>query len=385
MLPHPPPGPPRRRLAALCAAAFVALVAGIVVGAGGGSTKPNPGAAGAAAVKPPAKAVARAKGLSLRRQIGEVLMIAFHGTTPPGYVQRALRQGRASGVILFGANAPTPAITRALTRRLQRAGRGRVLIATDQEGGSIRILPWAAPERSQGATMSTAAARSQARDAARDLTAAGVNVTLAPVADVGGQGSVMSGRAFPGGAVDVAAFTRAAVSGYRGTKVAATLKHFPGLGEAGTNTDDGPVTISSPPAALRTRDLRPFAAGIEAGAPLVMASHALFTGLDPKNIASQSKPILTTLLRRKLGFKGVVITDSMEAAAVLKRSSLELAALRSVAAGADMLLLTGPGSFPPVYKQLLAGAKQSERFRARLAEAAARVIALKRSLGLATD
>src|SRR3954466_15199906 len=180
MLPHPPPGPARRRLVALCVAAFVALVVGIVVGAGGGATESKPGAA---AVKPPAKAVAKAKGLSLQRQIGEVLMIAFHGTTPPGYVQRALRHGRASGVILFRANAPTPAVTSALTRRLQRAGRRRVLIAIDQEGGSIRILPWAAPERSQGATTSAVAARGQAQTAAGDLTAAGVNVTLAPVAD----------------------------------------------------------------------------------------------------------------------------------------------------------------------------------------------------------
>src|SRR3954470_15190961 len=379
MLPHPPPGPPRSRFVALCTLAFAALVVGFAVGAGGGaeakSTLPEK-------AKPPERAVAKAKGLSLQRQIGEVLVIAFHGTTPPGYVQRALRQGRASGVILFRANAPSPAVTRALTRRLQRAGRGRVLIATDQEGGSIRILPWAAPERSQGATTSAVAARTQARAAARDLTAAGVNVTLAPVADVGGPGSVMSGRAFPGGALDVTALTRAAVSGYRGTNVAATLKHFPGLGEAGTNTDDGPVSISSPRAALATRDLAPFQAGITAGAPLVMASHAVYTGLDPNNIASQSKPILTTLLRRKLGFKGVVITDSMEAAAVLKRSSIEIAALRSVAAGADLLLLTGPGSFPLVRTQLLTAAQRSAKFRARIADAAARVIALKRSIGL---
>ena len=381
MLPHPPPGPARRRLVALCVVAFVALVAGIVAGAGGGSgEKTSP----AAATKPPARAVAKAKGLSLERQIGEVLMIAFRGTTPPGYVQRALRQGRASGVILFRANATSPVVTRALTRRLQRAGRGRVLIAADQEGGSIRILAWAAPQRSQGATPTEFEARRQAAAAAKDLTAAGVNVTLAPVADVGGSGSVMSGRAFPGGTADVAALTRAAVSGYRGTKVAPTLKHFPGLGEAGTNTDDGPVTISSPRAALETRDLPPFEAGVKAGAPLVMASHALFSGLDRANIASQSKPILTTLLRGKLGFKGVVITDSMEAAAVLKRSSVELAALRSISAGADLLLLTGPGSFPLVSKQLLVAAKRSAKFRARIAEAAARVIALKRSLGLAT-
>jgi beta-N-acetylhexosaminidase len=365
---------------ALCVIAFVALVVGIAVGAGGdGGGDENPAAA---ALKPPARAVAKAKGQSLELQVGEELMIAVPGTTPPGYVQRALRQGRATGVILFRGNAPNAAVTRALTRRLQRSARNRALIATDQEGGSIRILPWAFPKPSQGATPTEAEARGQAQAAAKDLEAAGINITLAPVADVGGTGSVMSGRAFPGGTADVSALTRAAVSGYRGTKVAATLKHFPGLGEAGTNTDDGPVSISSPRAAIETRDLPPFEAGIKAGAPLVMASHALFTGLDRANIASQSKPILTTLLRAKLGFKGVVITDSMEAAAVLKRSSIELASLRSIAAGADLLLLTGPGSFPIVRNQLLAGAKKSAKFRARLAEAAARVIALKRSLGL---
>jgi beta-N-acetylhexosaminidase len=209
-----------------------------------------------------------------------------------------------------------------------------------------------------------------------------VNVTLAPVADVGGPASVMRSRAFPGGTTDVAALTRAAVRGYRGSRVAPTLKHFPGLGEATVNTDDDAVTISSPRAALATRDVPPFGAGINAGAPLVMASHALYLGLDRNNIASQSKAILTTLLRGKLGFKGVVITDSMEAAAVLKRSSIELAALRSVAAGADLLLLTGPGSFPRVASELTIAARRSAKFRARIAESAARVIALKKSLGL---
>src|SRR3954452_19650683 len=138
MVPHPQPGPARRRLVALGVAAFVALVVGIVVGAGGGSEKAKPVVAA-----PPARAVTAAKGLSLRRQIGELLMISFKGTTPPEYVRRALRQGRAGGVILFRANAPSRAATRALTRSLQRAGRGNVLIAADQEGGPIRILPWA--------------------------------------------------------------------------------------------------------------------------------------------------------------------------------------------------------------------------------------------------
>src|SRR3954469_10473084 len=378
MLPHPPPGPARRRLIALCVAAFLALVAGFIVG----SSETEKHASTVAATKPPARALAKAKGLSLQRQIGELMVIAFPGTTPPSYVRRALRQGRASGVILFRGNVPTRAIARSLTRRLQRSARGRALVATDQEGGAVRILPWAAPTLAQSSIPTPQLARTQAQTAGADLAASGVNVTLAPVADVGGSSSVMKGRAFPGGTADVAALTSASVRGYRGSHVAPTLKHFPGLGEAGVNTDDAAAWVSSPRAAIATPHLPPFQAGINAGAPLVMASHALFKSLDPNNIASQSKPILTTLLRAKLGFSGVVITDSMEAAAVLKRSSLELAALRSLNAGADLLLLTGPGSFPRVSKELTLAAKRSAKFRARIAEAAARVIALKRSLGL---
>src|SRR4051812_33892806 len=109
----PPPGPPRRRFVALCVVAFVALVVGIAIGAGGDESKPR---SKLAETKPAARLVAKARGLPLSRQVGGVLMIAFQGTTPPSYVQQALRQGRAAGVILFHGNATTPAVTQALTR-----------------------------------------------------------------------------------------------------------------------------------------------------------------------------------------------------------------------------------------------------------------------------
>jgi beta-N-acetylhexosaminidase len=379
MLPHPPPGTARRRLAFLCVVAAVALAAGIVVGAGGGSSKKS---ASSPIAAPPERAVERAAQMPLSRQIGEVLMISFKGPGVPRYARQALRAGRAAGVILFRGNATTPAAMRSVTTTVQRAARGQALIAVDQEGGAIRILPWAAPQPSQAGQPTPAAAKAQALLARRDLAAAGINVNLAPIADVGTPGSVMRERAFPGGTSQVAQITAGAIRGYRGGKVAPTLKHFPGFGAAGRNTDDEPVTISSAAAAIRTRDLPPFRAGIKAGAPLVMASHALYPDLDRRNIASQSRAILTGLLRDDLGFEGVVITDSMEAAAVLDRSSLEVAALRSMNAGADLLLLTGAGSFARVYEQLLAGARRSAKFRRRIAGAAARVIALKRSLGL---
>lgn len=377
----PQEGPQRRRLATLAATAVVALAAGIAAGAGD-DDEPAPSRAARAAT-PPRNAVREARRLPLAKQVGQTLIISFRGTTAPAYVRRALREGRAAGVILFRANAPDEATTRRLTAQLQRAGRGSVLICADQEGGSIRILPWAAPAVSQSLQSTPAEAASQARAAAAGLREAGVNVTLAPVADIAsGSGSVMQGRAFAGG-VDAAGRAVAAASRtYRSRRIGATLKHFPGLGAAGSNTDDRPVTISTSRAGLAARDLPPFQSGIDAGAQLVMAGHALYPALDPARIASQSRAILTRLLRRRLGFDGAVITDSLEADAVLQRSTVQLGALRSMAAGADLLLMTGPGSFPLVSRQLLAGARRSTRFRARVEEAAARVVALKRSLGL---
>jgi len=192
----------------------------------------------------------------------------------------------------------------------------------------------------------------------------------------------MRGRAFPGGAEQVAALTAAAVRGYRGTRVAATVKHFPGLGAAAENTDDAPVTLVRTPQQLLGEDLPPFRAAIGARVPLVMASHALYPSLDGDAIASQSRYVLQRLLRERLGFRGVVVTDSIEARAVTERGGPAEAAVRSVRAGADLVLTTGAGSHLRVLRAIIAEARRSPAFRDRVAESAARVLALKRDLGL---
>ena len=134
-------------------------------------------------------------------------------------------------MILFAKNAPDAATLRRITGELQRAAGDRALIATDQEGGQIRSVPFAAPRASQATLTSPEAASASARAGARDLRAAGMNVNLAPVADVAdGIGSVVAGRAYPGGPDAVAPLVRAAVRAHRRERVAATVKHFPGLG-----------------------------------------------------------------------------------------------------------------------------------------------------------
>jgi beta-N-acetylhexosaminidase len=382
--------PARRRLVALAVAAALALVAGVVIGASAGDhSAPRKRATGAGAAapatakRPRAAAVGAAQKLSPARQAGQLVVMRFNGAGPPAYVPRALRAGRAAGVILFKDNIASRAALPKLVRSLQHAAGGSALVSTDQEGGAIRNLPWAGPVAGQAATATPERATADARGAARDLRAAGVNVNLAPVADVAeGPGSVMRGRAFPGDAEQVAALTRAAVRGYRGTHVAATVKHFPGLGAATENTDDAPVSLTRTPEQLLGTDLPPFRAAITAGVPLVMASHAIYPSLDASAIASQSRYVLQRLLRERLGFGGVIVTDSLEARAVTERAGPAEAAVRSVRAGADLVLTTGAGSHLRVLRAIVAEAKRSPAFRRRVAESAARVLALKHDLGL---
>ena len=354
---------------ASCAAA--ALVGGALAGSGADGDGDHPDHSG-----PPAPG-----GLTLRQQIGQLLVSSFDGTRAPAYLLRRLSARETAGVILFGRNVASERQLRSLTRQVQQAAGGGALVAVDQEGGSIRTVRFAGPAVAPAAQGGPAEVARHARRSARELRAVGVNVNLAPVADVAeGPGSVLAGRAFAGGPADVAVRVRAAVRGARRGDVAATAKHFPGLGAASRNTDDAAVTIASPPASL-ARQLEPFRAAVSGRVPLVMASHALYPALDPARIASQSAAVLERLLRGRLRFRGVVVTDSMEAEAVVQRSPVAKAAERSVAAGADLVLMTGSATWKLVFPRLLARARRSPAFRSRVREAAGRVLRLKRELG----
>jgi beta-N-acetylhexosaminidase len=382
-VPHRLPRDPikRRRLAALACIALLAAVGGAAWGAGSesgsgsgtASTRTEP-----AGASPPAEEVERATEevdrLTPRQRAGQLVVLRFLGTSAPSYVLRALRERRVAGVVLFRDNVVSPAQLRRLTRSLHRAAGGRTLIAIDQEGGAIRNVPWAAPRSAPPSVSTTRAARGAARAVARDLRGLGINVNLAPVADVAAVGgSVMRSRAFPGDARAVARLVDATVRAYAGTGVAATAKHFPGLGASTANTDFAQVVRGVP-------ELRPFAAAVRAGVPLVMVGHAVYPSVDGDRIASQSRPVLTGLLRERLGYRGVIVTDSLEAKASVRRSQPDVSSLRSIAAGGDLMLTTGRGSYLPVLTAIAREARRSAGFRARVRESAARVLALRRTL-----
>jgi beta-N-acetylhexosaminidase len=379
----PPPDAVRRRRLAVAAMALLALVAGAAVGAGGGSepaSKPPAKREIRSPTAPPAAATAAVDKLSLEQQVGQLVVLRFAGTSAPSYVTRAIAERRVAGTILFRDNATGPEQVTALTGSLRRAaGSLKPIVCVDQEGGGIRILPWSPPERSQPSQAAADSAGADARAAARALLAQGVDVSLAPVADVPVSGSAIAGRQFSTDPATAARDVAAAVRGWRSGGVAPTLKHFPGLGGATVNTDFGRATVQRSRAQLDA-DLQPFRAGIAAGAPLVMVSSAVYPALDGEHIAAQSHAVVQTLLRRELGFKGVAVTDSLEAAAVRAVGDVETSAVASVAAGIDLILTTGRGSYIHVYRALLARARADTRFRGRVRESAARVLALRQAL-----
>jgi beta-N-acetylhexosaminidase len=382
--PHRPlPDTVRRRRLAVLLTAAVAFVAGVGVGAGGG----EPAAGGRAAGQPGGPAGTKAAdplaGLTLEQQVGQLVILRFAGTTAPAYVRRALRRDRVAGAILFRDNATGPDQVRALTRSLRTAAGARTpLLCVDQEGGEIRILPWSPPTAAQPDQAAAGTVATDARAAARALGEQGLNVSLGPVADVTNvSGSAMAGREFSSDPEAAAAAVTASVRAWNAGGVLPTVKHFPGLGGATVNTDFGVATIDRTREQL-AEDLVPFRAGFAAGAPLVMMSHAVYTALDGDRIASQSPAVAQTLLRDELGFRGVTMTDSLEAAAVRAVTpDPGVAAVASIGAGVDLILTTGRGSYIHVHRALVARAQADPAFRARVRESATRVLALRDRVG----
>lgn len=364
----------------LVAGLVLVVVVALTFGGGGrASERPAPGEASRPTPERE-EAAARSEpvdDLSLDEQVGSLVVLRFAGTTLPDYVERILGDGEAAGVILFADNLTGPGQARALTRSIQQAAGGDALIMVDQEGGPVRNLPWLGPAQAAPDQGDPAAVRATSRQAGRALAEQGFNVVLGPVADVPSvPGSALAGRGFSTDPRMAGERVAAAVRGWQEGGVVATLKHFPGLGAATTNTDDGPATVEGGREELA--DLVAFRAGLKADPGLVMLSSARYPGLDPDMLALVS-PVVVSLLRDTLGFDGVLITDSLEARAVQARLTVEEAAVGSVEAGGDIALTTGRGSWIRVFRALGDRARRDEDFRARVRESAARVLELKRS------
>jgi len=323
--------------------------------------------------------------LSARQMAGQRLIYSYYGLEPPEELLELIRRGECAGVIFFGSNISTPAQIQTVTAKLQEANddpgnpiRAPLLLMTDQEGGSVRRLPGEPrlSEKQIGAAADPEAEAAKAgAGAAANLSGAGMNVNLAPTLEVYRQPGDFSdryGRSYSSDPQVVAKLGATFIRAQQAGGVAATAKHFPGLGAASTteNTDATRVSIDLPAEILRTIDEAPYRAAMEAGVRLVMLSWAVYPALDAAMPAGLSAKIVQGELRDRLGFEGVTITDSLGATAVLDFGSTRHRARLAVEAGMDLLLCSsqqvtqGKQAFGGVYDRYVDGTLPAGEFRA---------------------
>ena len=376
-----------------------ALVLALVVSllaAGWRGPVPAPGAGRGAPAALAGTTTARADGSpsaatapSLAQLIGQKLVVRMDGTIPSANLLGRIKRGEVGGVILLGFNITTRTALIALTTKLRAAaaagGQPPLLIAVDQEGGSIKRIPWAPPTLSppeMGRLGSTTVAREQGANTGAALLGLGINVDFAPVADVpGSTASFMyqEGRTWSFSASRTAHLADAFAAGLESQGVIPSMKHFPGIGLATRNTDTYVVTIRASRTALAP-GLLPYQEATSPRIPLIMLSNATYTAYDAHYAAGWSRPI-ETLLRRDLGFTGATITDSLDGTAKARGLTSAHLALRAAQAGTDMILITGSeATSRGVFATLLLDAQNGTIARTTMRASYDRILALKAGL-----
>lgn len=319
---------------------------------------------------------------------GALVWAGFDGEEAPGEILDGVRTGRIGGILLFAirGNVRSKEQVRAMLREVQRAARDGGLppvpVAVDQEGGQVVRVAYRAVFPSAmaiGATGEPALAEHAAQAVAEGLRADGISVNHAPVCDVNVEprNPVIGTRSFGDDPARVAAFAAAWVRGSEGAGVATTPKHFPGHGGAATDSHLKLVEIASDRATIERRDLPPFQAAFDAGASMVMTAHIRYPALDVDAPATISKAILTDLLRTRMGFTGLCVTDSLDMSGI-EVDSPEHVIGRAINAGNDAVMVTSH-----IDRQLAAGDWiASAASKARIAEALGRAERFRGRFGI---
>ncbi|MGZ4202102.1 MAG: glycoside hydrolase family 3 N-terminal domain-containing protein [Thermoleophilaceae bacterium] len=404
----------RRRLVALVllggTIVVVALVIGLVRGSKGSSTPlPQASASGATGpveqrsflervVPPPAEHTSGppvprsiadlAKRLPLERKVAELFLLGFSGKGSGAPIFGQLAQLDIGGLVFQSGNYSNPQQLSQLTglaaRVARRHGHVPPWLLTIQDGGQFDQLSGLPPTDSPSAVPTVAQASAEATQAARTLRNLGINGVLGPDVDVDTDpGGPYTNVSFSNDPDQVARFAAATVRAYLGAKMLTTPKHFPGLGAASQPTDDGAAEVGLSLQVLAGRDLVPFKAALDAGSAGVMVGHGLYTTDAFATPASESSALMVDLLRDNLGFKGIAVTDDLEAGAITDGQSVPDAAVAALKAGADMVFISGPRSDQTAaYAAVLSAARSGEIPRARLQQALLRILLVKRQLGL---
>ncbi|MBV9592471.1 MAG: glycoside hydrolase family 3 protein [Actinobacteria bacterium] len=332
--------------------------------------------------------------MSKSQRIGQLFMVGASSTGPDQRALAAVAGRDVGSVFLMGTSQLSAPQVAALVAPFQAAaGTTRLFVATDQEGGSVQRLQGpgfsSIPSALDQGRLPASALQQQAQAWAAQLATAGVNLNLAPVLDTVPNASFAPNNP-PIGALDrefgfdpaqVGVAGSAVVRGYEAAGVDATIKHFPGLGRVTGNTDTSAHVVDNDTTATDAA-LAPFQAAIEAGAPFVMMSLAVYARIDASTPAAFSSVVIGTMLRKTLGFQGVVISDDLGATAEVRAIPPGQRALEFIAAGGDMVLTVDAGLIPEMVAAVSARTQSDPVFAAQVDAAALRVLQAKQARGL---
>lgn len=336
---------------------------------------------------------------NIATEIGHKLLLGFLGTDAPPHILRWLAERPLGGFTLFRyRNIENPAQIRQLTSSLQQAahsaGYPPLLICADQEGGQLQALGSALTpfpgNMALGATGDVDLAYQMGLAMGRECAALGVNVDYAPSCDVNSnpQNPVIGIRSFGEDAGQVARLAAAMAQGLQAAGVVSAVKHFPGHGDTVTDSHDGIPVLAHDEERLWDVELRPFTAAIDAGAKIVMSAHVGIPALNNGRIipSTLSPAVLQGLLRQKMNFQGVILSDAMDMSAIAQDEGFVGDALTAVRAGVDMLLMTDNSALQEAtYQGLVAGVEQDTLDQLQMKHSVQRILALKQWIAAQTQ
>jgi beta-N-acetylhexosaminidase len=397
-------------MALLSVLAVAALAAGAIAGAGDDDEPPRPlpeASAGeskerisflARLIPPAPERTARkpsgpnvprsvedlARRLPVDRKVAQLFLLGFTGTDLTADIYEQLQRLDFGGILIAAANYTDPVLLGQMGSEAivvsRQARRVPPFVMAQQEGGEFNSFPDLPPASAPADLASAAQAAEEAGQAASTLRQLNVTGLLGPVVDVGTEEDpVLGGRLFSDDPEAVARFAAATVRAYRGAGVLSAPGHFPGLGSGSAATEEAPSTVGLTVDQLAERDLVPFRAAFRAGAPAVVLSSALYAPDDFTVPGSLSRSIATDLLRRRMRFRGVAITDDLADPAITTFTSVPDAAVKAVRAGADMLFVSGPPTDQRgAYVAVLRAVRRGRISRRRLNAAVLRILDAKR-------
>lgn len=346
--------------------------------------------------------------MTTKEKIGQLLMVHFNGNYANEEAELLIKQAYVGGFIYYNwANGlDSPLQVSNLSNGLQKIAqltkhRIPLLIAVDQEGGRVQRLKEGFTSFPSNQTVGSSGgpllARVSAEAIGRELKAVGMNMNLAPVADVNSNPNnpVIGSRSFGDNPQDVSKYVFQAIQGYNHVNIISVMKHFPGHGDVIVDSHFELPKLDKSIEALLQVELYPFIESMQVS-PAIMTAHILLPQLDPINCVTLSPAIITGLLRERFGYKGVIITDSLVMQSVLNQcDSIDAAVIKAIQAGCDIILLGGkqlngcqqdfeltPLEVLRIHARLVQAVNEGEISLTRLNESVDRILSLKSHWGL---